>query len=121
MTQTTSNLQTINNRLQQRRAALALMRAGVKSRRETGESGIACCHWLSDQVDEFIRGIVTQQTESFGVTPDGYTVVAVGGNGRRRPAPFSDVDLLLIMDAKKQDAVKPCLAAIVRDCWDAGV
>ena len=121
MTQTNSNLQTINNRLQQRRAALAEMRAGVKSRREAGESGIACCHWLSDQVDDFIRGIVTQQTEVFGVTPDGYAIVAVGGNGRRRPAPFSDVDLLLIMDAKKQDAAKPCLAAIVRDCWDAGV
>ncbi len=121
MTQTTPNLQLINVRLQQRRAALAEMRAGVREQRTAGESGIACCHWLSDQVDEFIRGIVNAQLEAFPVAENSFSVVAVGGNGRRRPAPFSDIDLLFLVDAKKQEAVKPFLSAVVRDCWDAGV
>lgn len=121
MTQTTPNLQLINVRLQQRRAALAEMRSGVRERRTTGKSGIACGHWLSDQVDEFIRGIVNAQLKAFPVTENSFSVVAVGGNGRRRPAPFSDIDLLFLVDAKKQEAVKPFLSAVVRDCWDAGV
>ncbi len=121
MTQTTPNLQLINSRLQQRRAALAEMRTGVRERRAARESGIACCHWLSDQVDDFICGIVRTQLESFPVAENLFAVVVVGGNGRRRPAPFSDIDLLFLVDAKKQEIVKPFLSAVVRDCWDAGV
>ncbi|RLS38057.1 MAG: [protein-PII] uridylyltransferase [Planctomycetota bacterium] len=97
------------------------MRNGVRERRAAGVSGIECCHWLSDQVDDFIRGIVSQQLEAFSVPTNFFAVVAVGGNGRRRPAPFSDVDLLFLMDQKKQDIAKPFLSAVVRDCWDAGV
>jgi [protein-PII] uridylyltransferase len=121
VTPTTSNLQTINSRLQQRRAALAEMRNGVRARRAAGEAGIAGCHWLSDQVDEFIRSIVSVQQEAFGTAASLFAVVAVGGNGRRRPAPFSDIDLLFLVEAKKQEIVKPFLSAVVRDCWDAGV
>lgn len=97
------------------------MRSGVRERRAAGVSGIECCHWLSDQIDEFIRGIVSQQLEAFSVPTSSFAVVAVGGNGRRRPAPFSDVDLLFLTDSKKQEITKPFLSAVVRDCWDAGV
>lgn len=121
MTSPTSNLQIINSRLQQRRTALSEMRTGVRTRRAAGEAGIACCHWLSDQVDEFIRNIVHVQQEAFGIPDSMFSVVAVGGNGRRRPAPFSDIDLLFLVNSKKQDVVKPFLSAVVRDCWDAGV
>ncbi|MBL8811896.1 MAG: [protein-PII] uridylyltransferase [Planctomycetaceae bacterium] len=122
MTSTTPSLQTINQRIQQRRSALAEMRAKVKERRASGESGISCSHWLSDQIDEFIRTIMAQQVEASGrPISDSIAVIAVGGNGRRRPAPYSDVDLLLLMDARQQAAVEPVLSAAVRDCWDTGV
>ena len=79
------------------------MRAGVRERRRAGEGGIACCEWLSSQVDEFIREIVTRQQDlQPQVSPASFAVLAVGGNGRRRPAPFSDLDLLFLMDAKHQ-------------------
>lgn len=115
------NLQIINSRLQQRRATLAAMRNGVRERRAAGVSGIECCHWLSDQIDEFVRAIVAQQLEAFSVPTNSFAVVAVGGNGRRRPAPFSDVDLLFLTDSKRQEVARPFLSAVVRDCWDAGV
>lgn len=121
MTQSSSNLQSINSRIQQRRAALLAMRNSVRDRRLAGESGIACCHWLSDQVDEFLREIVAQQPHANPhVSPTSYAVLAIGGNGRRRPAPFSDIDLLFLVDSKQHPATQEFLSAVVRDCWDAG-
>jgi len=115
------NLQSINSRIQHRRAALLAMRNGVGERKLAGVGGIACCHWLSDQVDELIREIVSQQqTMHRDVLPTSFAVLAVGGNGRRRPAPFSDIDLLFLVDAKQQTTTPEFLSAVVRDCWDAG-
>jgi len=88
---------------------------------QAGEGGIACCQWMSDQVDEFIRGIVAQQLEMRPqVSPTSFAVLAVGGSGRRRPAPFSDIDLLFLMDSKQQATAQGFLSTVVRDCWDAG-
>ena len=122
MTEAKPNLKSVNSLIQQRRAALATMRSGVKERRQAGEGGIACCQWLSDQVDEFIREIVKQQQVlKPQVALSSFAVLAVGGNGRRRPAPFSDIDLLFLMDAKEQTTAQGFLSSVVRDCWDAGV
>ena len=97
------------------------MRTSVRERRRAGTGGIACCEWFSEQVDEFIREIVKQQQEMQpNVSPASFAVLAVGGNGRRRPAPFSDMDLLFLMDAKHQTTAQGFLSAVVRDCWDAG-
>ena len=116
-----NNLKPINDRIQQRRASLLAMRSGVRERRRAGEDGLACCQWLSDQVDEFICGIVAQQQDAHpGISPTSFAVLAVGGNGRRRPAPFSDIDLLFLVDAKQHTAAQEFLSAVVRDCWDAG-
>ncbi len=120
--QTSAILQSTNARVQQRRAALSAMRGGIRERREKGTSGIECCNWLSDQVDEFLRSIVAQQLEAnAGVSANAFALLAVGGNGRRRPAPFSDVDLLFIVDPKRFTETQTVLAAVVRDCWDAGI
>lgn len=121
VTDAKENLQSINGLIQKRRAALAAMRIGVKERRQAGESGIATCHWMSDQVDELIRGIAAHQEQMRPqVLQSAFAVLAVGGNGRRRPAPFSDIDLLFLMDAKQRSTAQGVLSAIVRDCWDAG-
>ncbi|MDA1231120.1 MAG: [protein-PII] uridylyltransferase [Planctomycetota bacterium] len=121
MTEAKANLQSINGLIQKRRAALAAMRSGVKHRRQAGASGIEACHWISDQVDEFIRGIAAHQQEMRPqVSLSSFAVIAVGGNGRRRPAPFSDIDLLFLMDPKQQTTAQGFLSTVVRDCWDAG-
>ena len=97
------------------------MRNSVREQRLAGESGIASCHWLSDQVDEFIREIVAQQHEAQSrVSQTSFAVLAIGGNGRRRPAPFSDIDLLFLVDPKQHAEAQEFLSAVVRDCWDAG-
>ncbi len=121
MSQSSPSLQVMNSRIQQRRAAMLAMRNGVRERRASGMTGIECSHWLSDQIDDFLRGVVEVQREAFGISDAAFAVVAVGGTGRRRPAPFSDIDLLFLMDARSEATVKPFLSAVVRDCWDAGV
>lgn len=97
------------------------MRNQVRERRQAGVSGIACCQWLSEQVDDFLREIVAQQkTNHPNVSPDAFAVLAIGGNGRCRPAPFSDIDLLFLVESKQRLAAQEFLSAVVRDCWDAG-
>lgn len=61
------------------------------------------------------------QLKAFGIPEDaGFSLICVGGNGRRRPAPYSDVDLLLVTDSKEINSLEPALTAFVRDCWDTG-
>ncbi len=49
------------------------------------------------------------------------TVVAAGGYGRRELFPFSDVDLLLLVDGAPEPGARARIAAAVRSLWDAGL
>jgi [protein-PII] uridylyltransferase len=55
--------------------------------------------------------------------PDpGVAMLAVGGFGRRELFPFSDVDVLILIDRESQAAaIKDALAEFVRLLWDAGL
>ena len=54
--------------------------------------------------------------------PAGMTLLAVGGYGRRHLFPYSDVDLLLLVETSRlvQDAPGP-IAAFIQDLWDSGL
>jgi [protein-PII] uridylyltransferase len=60
---------------------------------------------------------------SLGTVPDpGVTMLAVGGFGRRELFPFSDVDVLILIERESQAAViKNALSEFVRLLWDAGL
>ena len=60
---------------------------------------------------------------SFAALPDpGVAMLAVGGFGRRELFPFSDVDVLILIERESQAAViKDALAEFVRLLWDAGL
>lgn len=107
---------------QQRRLALAEIRRGVAEHRAQGRSGIECCHWLSDRMDDFIREIVAADvTQADGKLKEAYAVLAVGGSGRRRPAPYSDVDLLFLVDQRHFEDARQLMATVTRNCWDTGI
>jgi [protein-PII] uridylyltransferase len=112
--------QDFQQRLQQNKAAVAGMRQQIRTRRAAGESGIVCSQALSDLLDNFLRRVWGGAIR--GARPelaDAFVLLAVGGNARRRPAPWSDVDLLMVIDSRLFDEVSPLMAAAVRDCWDA--
>jgi [protein-PII] uridylyltransferase len=61
--------------------------------------------------------------ESLATLPDpGVGMLAVGGFGRRELFPFSDVDVLILIERESQAAtIKNALAEFVRLLWDAGL
>jgi [protein-PII] uridylyltransferase len=60
---------------------------------------------------------------SLATLPDpGVAMLGVGGFGRRELFPFSDVDVLILIDRESQAAaIKNALAEFVRLLWDAGL
>jgi [protein-PII] uridylyltransferase len=57
----------------------------------------------------------------FEQTQPPVTLAAVGGYGRRELFPFSDIDLLLLIDAPLTDAEREPVAELLRRLWDSGL
>jgi [protein-PII] uridylyltransferase len=86
------------------------VRAGVL--RRPGLVGAPLREALCRAYDDWLRGLLT--------VDDGVALVAVGGLGRREPAPYSDLDLVLLHDGKV--AGLPDIAdAIWYPIWDSGI
>ncbi|HAP07304.1 MAG TPA: [protein-PII] uridylyltransferase [Planctomycetaceae bacterium] len=112
----------IQQRIQQRKAELSVIRSELRQQRDGGTGGIACSHWLSDRIDRFVCDSFRQSTALFQDSLSAaWALLAIGGNGRRRPAPWSDIDLLVICDPRLQSALQPLVDVAMRDLWDAGV
>lgn len=107
--------------IQKRRDHLQTIRTQVAERHRAGGNGIEICNWFSDQLDDLLRGMISSALAESGVSEEArFCVICVGGNGRRRPTPYSDIDLLLVATTKALDDLEPMLSAFVRDCWDTG-
>lgn len=107
--------------IQHRREYLTKLRAEADRRRTAGVSGIAVCDWYSDQLDELLRQMLKLHLVASRLPSEsGFCLIAVGGNARRRPAPYSDLDLLMVCGARSVRVLQPVLTGFVRDCWDTG-
>ncbi len=97
------------------------LRSEVAVRHAAGESGVEICNWFSDQLDGLLQEMIRTSLAGNGVQETAeFAVICVGGNGRRRPAPYSDIDLLLLVSPKTAAVMEPVLTSFVRDCWDTG-
>ena len=85
-------------------------RAGVL--RRPGLVGALLRQELADAYDEWLRTHLRPQ--------DGVALVAVGGLGRREPAPHSDLDLVLLHDGKV-DGLSALADAIWYPIWDSKI
>lgn len=68
--------------------------------------------------------LVTQafRTHLAPAFPHGMSVLAVGGYGRRELFPFSDIDLLLLIDKEIEgDTQREALSVFLRSLWDNGL
>ena len=86
------------------------VRAGILSR--PGLFASALRDALSDAYDGWLQNIVE--------LPPNVALVAVGGLGRREPAPYSDLDLVLLYDGKI-DGLTELADSIWYPIWDSGL
>jgi [protein-PII] uridylyltransferase len=68
----------------------------------------------SGEVDAHVARVFEQ-------TRPAVTLAAVGGYGRRELFPYSDIDLLLLIDAPLSAAEREPVAELLRVLWDAGL
>jgi [protein-PII] uridylyltransferase len=73
----------------------------------------------SAQVD---RVVLTAAADLLAAVPDGLSLLAVGGYGRRHLFPYSDVDLLLLFSSDRLAAAsKDSISRFLQQLWDAGL
>ena len=88
----------------------------------TGATGAVTVAARSAAVDELIVGLWKQAVVESPVLGHGIAVLAVGGYGRRELFPYSDVDLLYLLDGKVSEAeIKQPIRRISQQLWDCGL
>jgi [protein-PII] uridylyltransferase len=83
--------------------------------RQPGLIGQDLRHRLADEYDRWLRAVFEQHRCTNGVA-----LVAVGGLGRREPAPYADLDLVLL-HAGRSDGVAPIADSIWYPIWDSKI
>jgi [protein-PII] uridylyltransferase len=87
-----------------------------------GASGAETIAERAAAVDELVTGLWQQAVERDSRLGAGVALVAVGGYGRRELFPFSDVDLLFLLDGKLVEKdVKDAIRRVNQELWDCGI
>ena len=90
-----------------------------------GAKGLQVAAFLSEETDRFL---VSQFEQAAGANGnlrhelcERCAVLAVGGSGRRDPAPWSDTDLLFLSRGSPDGDFNGFSSTVVRNLWDAGL
>ena len=112
--------------LREAKRLLAEGRGELNRRHAEGSPGTEICAALSDLFDRLILEIYEVALfDLYQAGPDGLpsrmALVPHGGYGRRDVAPYSDVDLMLLIDVNAQEQVAPLAQRLLRDLFDIGL
>src|ERR1700730_13971260 len=87
-----------------------------------GASGAVTIAARAEAVDELVRELWRQAVEGDPRLGAGVALVAVGGYGRRELFPYSDVDLLFLLDGRlAEKEVKDAIRRVNQEMWDCGM
>jgi [protein-PII] uridylyltransferase len=87
-----------------------------------GASGAVTIAARAAAVDELVRELWQQAVERDSRLGVGIALVAVGGYGRRELFPYSDVDLLFLLDGRvAEKEVKDAIRRVNQEMWDCGM
>lgn len=105
------------------RERLAEGRRKVRQQHDEGSLGVQVCACLTDLVDEVVLDLFQAACEDGLV--DGLesriALVPHGGYGRREMAPFSDVDLMLLVTPDARASARNLASRMVQHVGDAGL
>ena len=76
---------------------------------------------LSEATDEAVKGLYLAGAAIYPEEAAHLCVLAIGGYGRARLAPFSDIDLLFLHSPRASQKIKPLLDFMLYPMWDAGL
>ena len=104
-------------------------REQVRRRHEEGGSGTEIGHLLTDLVDTLVLKLLHEalrevkgagESRTSRELQGQFSLIAVGGYGRRDLAPFSDIDLMVLIQPDADASVNPLITRLSQDLYDAG-
>ena len=104
-------------------------REQVRRRHEEGGSGTEIGHLLTDLVDTLVLKLLHEalrevkgagKSRTSRELQEQFSLIAVGGYGRRDLAPFSDIDLMVLIQPDADASVNPLITRLSQDLYDAG-
>lgn len=89
---------------------------------DAGASGAATISARASALDDLVRGLWRLAVEEDARLKTGVTLAAMGGYGRRELFPYSDVDLLFLLDGRvNEKQVKDAIRRLNQEMWDSGI
>jgi [protein-PII] uridylyltransferase len=89
---------------------------------EAGASGAVTIAARAAALDELVTGLWQRSVEEDARLASGIVLVAVGGYGRKELFPYSDVDLLFLLDGKLAEKdLKVAIRQVNQEMWDCGI
>lgn len=89
---------------------------------EAGASGAATIAARASALDDLVRGLWRQAVEQDARLKSGVALVAMGGYGRRELFPYSDVDVMFLLDGRlPEKQVKDAIRRLNQELWDGGI
>jgi [protein-PII] uridylyltransferase len=89
---------------------------------EAGATGLATISARAAVVDELVARLWNEAVAQDARLQTGVAVLAVGGYGRGELFPYSDVDLLFLLDGKTSEKdVKDAVRKVNQELWDCGM
>jgi [protein-PII] uridylyltransferase len=98
----------------------------IRSAFEAGATGAEALRLRSNAIDHLVVDLWKQAVERDPGVAKGVSLVAVGGYGRRELFPYSDVDLMFLLDPKLPEklvegAIKDSIRWMNQELWDCGL
>ena len=92
--------------------------AGLEERHLNGEGGFKTCLYWSDFLDSIIIDLLKDISDGSGM--DDFSLIALGGYGRRELCPKSDIDLLFLYGNKTSFEAGKIHTKVIPTLWDIG-
>lgn len=94
----------------------------IRAAFDAGATGAATIAARARALDEFAGGLWAREIERDRRLSVGISLVAIGGYGRAQLFPYSDVDLLFLLDGRLAEKdVKDAIRRVNQEMWDAGI
>lgn len=96
-------------------------REKLRAQHDSGSPGVQLCALQTDLLDRVVLQLFRTSATGFDAFEQTVALVAHGGYGRRDVAPYSDVDLMLLVEPRRRAAVVASVQQFTQSITDAGL